>query len=99
MPTSSLKFTVSPEEAGLRLDRFVSSHSAELSRTRVQELIEAGLGVLNGKPSKESHKGLGYYAVGGPPPPPPPVKAEGRAIPPGHLFAENRRVSGKNGAG
>jgi 23S rRNA pseudouridine1911/1915/1917 synthase len=56
MPTPALKLIVSPEESGLRLDRFVASHSAELSRTRVQELIEAGLVVLNGKPAKDSHK-------------------------------------------
>ena len=43
MAESFLKFTVLPEEAGARLDRFVAAHSTELSRTRIQELIEAGL--------------------------------------------------------
>src|SRR5258706_15899938 len=89
MPTSSLKFIVSPEEAGLRLDRFVSSHSAELSRTRVQELIEAGVVGLNGKPAKESHKGRGDEVVGGTPTPRPPMEAGAEEIPPDILFEED----------
>ena len=47
---------VSSEEAGTRLDRVVATHFPELSRTRVQELIEEGLVLLNGKPAKDSHK-------------------------------------------
>src|SRR5882757_9427984 len=81
MPTSSLKFIVLPEEAGLRLDRFVSSHSAELSRTRVQELIEAGLVVLNGKPAKDSHKVRAADVVEVTPTPRPAMKAEAEQIP------------------
>jgi 23S rRNA pseudouridine1911/1915/1917 synthase len=50
------EFAVTPEEAGLRLDRVVVQHCPELSRTRVQELIEEGLVVLNGKLRKDSHK-------------------------------------------
>jgi 23S rRNA pseudouridine1911/1915/1917 synthase len=50
------EFAVTPEEAGLRLDRVVVQHCPELSRTRVQELIEEGLVVLNGKLAKDSHK-------------------------------------------
>ena len=56
MAETTLKFRVLPEEAGVRLDRFVASHSPQLSRTRIQELIEAGLVLLNGKPAKDSHK-------------------------------------------
>jgi 23S rRNA pseudouridine1911/1915/1917 synthase len=43
-------------DAGTRLDRFVSSHCPELSRSRVQELIEEGFVRVNGKPAKPSLK-------------------------------------------
>ena len=47
---------VPPDQAGLRLDRFVSLHRPRISRTRVQELVQAGLVLLNGKLAKDSHK-------------------------------------------
>src|SRR5260370_22281266 len=43
-------------DAGTRLDRFVAAHCAELSRSRVQELIDGGLLLVNGKPAKSSQK-------------------------------------------
>jgi 23S rRNA pseudouridine1911/1915/1917 synthase len=51
-----LQFTTTEEEAGQRLDRLVATRCTELSRTRVQELIESGLVLLNGKIAKGSHK-------------------------------------------
>jgi 23S rRNA pseudouridine1911/1915/1917 synthase len=51
-----IEFVTSSEEMGMRLDRVVAAHFPELSRTRVQELIEEGLVLLNGKPAKDSHK-------------------------------------------
>ncbi|HUN63828.1 MAG TPA: RluA family pseudouridine synthase [Candidatus Sulfotelmatobacter sp.] len=50
------QFLVEADEAGTRLDRVVAAHFPELSRTRVQELIEEGLVLLNGKAAKDSHK-------------------------------------------
>jgi 23S rRNA pseudouridine1911/1915/1917 synthase len=47
---------ISANENGTRLDRVVAAHCPELSRTRVQELIEQGLALLNGKAAKGSHK-------------------------------------------
>jgi len=38
-------------DSGTRLDRFVAAHCQELSRTRVQELIESGHVRVNGKPA------------------------------------------------
>jgi 23S rRNA pseudouridine1911/1915/1917 synthase len=49
-------FTVQDEDSGARFDRVVVSQCPELSRTRVQELIEEGLALLNGKAAKGSHK-------------------------------------------
>src|ERR1700730_12327950 len=50
------EFVVLPEEAGERLDRVVTAHCPELSRTRVQELIEAGLVLLNARIAKGSQR-------------------------------------------
>jgi 23S rRNA pseudouridine1911/1915/1917 synthase len=47
---------VNVETSGHRLDRVVAAHCPELSRTRVQELIDEGLALLNGKVAKGSHK-------------------------------------------
>ena len=49
-------FIVSADEGGTRFDRVVAGQCPELSRTRVQELIEEGLALLNGKTAKGSHK-------------------------------------------
>lgn len=38
------------------MDRYLAERLPELSRTRIQELIEAGLVVVDGKPKKGSHK-------------------------------------------
>ena len=40
-------------DAGTRLDRFLAEHSPELSRTRVQELIDAGQVLLDGSAAKK----------------------------------------------
>jgi len=52
---SESHFIVSDEESGGRLDRVVSAHSPGVSRTRVQELIEAGFILINGKPARGSY--------------------------------------------
>src|SRR6202795_2621426 len=93
MTISTLKFVVSLEDAGLRLDRFVSSHSAELSRTRVQELIEAGLVVLNGKPAKDSHKVRADDVVEVTPTPRPAMKAEAEQIPLDILYEDDDLIA------
>src|SRR2546426_7512168 len=46
-------FTVESSEAGQRLDRAVALHCAQLSRTRVQELIDAGLVLVDGSAAKK----------------------------------------------
>lgn len=49
------ELVVQPEEAGARLDRFVSGATA-LSRAAAQQLIEAGNVLVNGTPAAKSHK-------------------------------------------
>jgi len=99
MATSTLKFVVSPEEAGIRLDRFVSAHSAELSRTRVQELVEAGLVLLNGRPAKDSHKVRADDVVEVTPTPRPAMKAEAEQIPLDILYEDDDLIAVNKAAG
>jgi 23S rRNA pseudouridine1911/1915/1917 synthase len=51
-----LQIAVEAGDAGMRLDRIVVKECPQLSRTRVQELIEEGLVRLNGKSAKDSQK-------------------------------------------
>ena len=76
-----LEFFVEPVEAGSRLDRFVAEHCAELSRARVQVLIDSGLVLVDGKPAKPSQKLKGKERISVQPLPRPPLKAEAEAIP------------------
>jgi 23S rRNA pseudouridine1911/1915/1917 synthase len=48
-------FVVAPERAGGRLDRFLASEIPELSRSRVQDLIDEGRVTVNGTACKPSH--------------------------------------------
>jgi 23S rRNA pseudouridine1911/1915/1917 synthase len=47
---SEIAFTVSPEEAGLRLDKVLSGRGADYSRARLARLIRDGLVRLDGRP-------------------------------------------------
>ena len=49
-------FVATHEEVGLRLDVWLARRRPELSRSRVQALIEEGRATLNGAPGKASHK-------------------------------------------
>jgi 23S rRNA pseudouridine1911/1915/1917 synthase len=49
-------FTAAQDDAGERLDRVVAAHCPELSRTRAQELIEAGLVLVEGRTAKGSSR-------------------------------------------
>ena len=48
--------TAEPEQAGLRLDAFLSAASGELSRSHIQKLIRSGDVTVNGKTAKPSQK-------------------------------------------
>lgn len=54
--TQRVKLTASADDAGHRLDRFLSTQLPDLSRTRVQSLIEHGHVRLNGSSAKPSHR-------------------------------------------
>jgi 23S rRNA pseudouridine1911/1915/1917 synthase len=72
---------VSAEEADHRLDRIVAARYPDLSRTRVQELIEAGLILLDGRSTKGSHRLRGSERVTVEIQPRAPIHAEAESIP------------------
>ena len=55
---SSPKFEISvpKDKEGTRLDIFLSGQSLELTRSRIQKLIQAGQVLVNDSPAKASHK-------------------------------------------
>jgi len=93
------EFLVSSEEAGTRLDRVVAARCPELSRTRVQELIDEGLVLLNGKPGKGSHKLRAGDAIRVEPRPRPPVQAEAEPIPLDILYEDDDVIAVNKPAG
>ena len=52
------ELVVSDTDSGARLDRFVAAHCSELSRTRVQELIESGQVLIDGKAASKGAQHL-----------------------------------------
>lgn len=55
--SSSVKTVVaSAENAGERLDRFLAAQLPEMSRTRIQSLMERGRVTINGAAAKRSHR-------------------------------------------
>src|SRR6202049_2188864 len=66
---------------GVRLDRFVADNCPELSRARVQELIEAGLILVNSRSAKGSHRLRGGERLTVEVQPRPPLRAEPESIP------------------
>jgi 23S rRNA pseudouridine1911/1915/1917 synthase len=99
METLQLDFTASPEDAGLRLDRVVAKHCPDLSRTRVQQLVEEGLVLLNGQLAKDSHKVRAGDVIGVVPRPRPPLRAEAEAIPLDVLYEDEDVIAINKPAG
>jgi 23S rRNA pseudouridine1911/1915/1917 synthase len=97
--TLQVEFVAAAEEAGLRLDRVVVQHCPELSRTRVQELIEEGLVLLNGKAAKDSHKVHANDVIRVVPQERPPLRAEAEAIPLDVLYEDEDVVAINKPAG
>jgi 23S rRNA pseudouridine1911/1915/1917 synthase len=73
MPDFPLTLTVSPEDAAQRLDQYLAAQIAEVSRARVQQLIEKGEVLVNGAAAKASLrlKGEERITITGPPQAPP----------------------------
>lgn len=54
-PDNKLQLKIQPDEAGQRLDRYLTSRLNTLSRTGVQQLITDGAVLVNGRPSKPGY--------------------------------------------
>jgi 23S rRNA pseudouridine1911/1915/1917 synthase len=97
--SSHREISVSAEEVGARLDRVVTAHFPELSRTRVQELIEEGLVLLNGKPAKDSQKVHASDVIRVAPQERPALRAEAEAIPLDVLYEDEDVIAINKPAG
>jgi 23S rRNA pseudouridine1911/1915/1917 synthase len=86
-------------DAGTRLDRFVAAHCPDLSRSRVQELIDGGLVVVNGKAAKSSQKLRGGELITVQAHPRPAPHAEAEAIPLHVLYEDNDVIAINKAAG
>src|ERR1700681_4134739 len=75
-------FVVAEPEAGERLDRMLARHVAELSRSRLKALIEAGAVTLDGHTIRDpNHRVNSGAAIAVDVPPPEPAKPAAEAIP------------------
>jgi 23S rRNA pseudouridine1911/1915/1917 synthase len=91
---------VAESDAGQRVDRVVTSHCPELSRTRIQELIEAGLVLIDGHPAKKGSRHLrGGEEITVEAPERPPIVAEAEAIPLEVLYEDDDVVAINKPAG
>ncbi|MFZ1202950.1 MAG: RluA family pseudouridine synthase [Candidatus Acidiferrales bacterium] len=77
----SNSFEVSAEDAGQRLDRFLVSQLPELSRARIQTLMDEGRVQVDGDTRRASHRVATGEWVTVEIPPPPPAGVEAEAIP------------------
>jgi 23S rRNA pseudouridine1911/1915/1917 synthase len=75
------KLAVAESDVGNRLDRYLATQLPELSRTRIQELIEAGLVLVDGKPSKGAHRLREGEKIAVEAQARPPMRAEAESIP------------------
>jgi 23S rRNA pseudouridine1911/1915/1917 synthase len=97
--TQEIRIDTAAEDSGRRLDRVVAKHCPELSRTRVQQLIEEGLVLLNGKPAKDSHKVHAGDVIGVVPRQRPPLQAEAETIPLDVLYEDEDVIAINKPAG
>jgi 23S rRNA pseudouridine1911/1915/1917 synthase len=93
------EFTASAEEAGQRLDRVVAARYPDLSRTRVQELIDAALILVNGRAAKGSLRLRGDERVTVEIQRRRPIRAEAEAIPLDILYEDDDVIAVNKPAG
>ena len=85
----TLDFLATPDDLNQRLDRVVATHCPDLSRTRVQELIDTAAILVNGKPAKASYRLRGSEKITVTAEPRPPIKAEPESIPLETLYEDD----------
>lgn len=92
-------FTISPQDAGMRLDQFLAAHVPALSRARIQDLIKAGAVLLNAGVSKPSVRLRAGDAVDLKEPPPAPASNQAEAIALEVLFEDEDLIVVNKAAG
>jgi 23S rRNA pseudouridine1911/1915/1917 synthase len=97
--TFVLSFEVLDSEIGDRLDHAVAARYPELSRTRVKELIDGQLVLVDGKPSKGSHRLHTGEKVAVNPKARPPLLAHAESIPLEILFEDADIIAVNKSAG
>ena len=98
-PPASSSFAVSSSSAGERLDRLVADRFPDLSRTRVKELIEASLVLVDGQSSKGSHRLRGGEQIQVTPQSRPPLTATPESIPLHILYEDDDIIAVNKPAG
>jgi 23S rRNA pseudouridine1911/1915/1917 synthase len=93
------EFVVAESEAGQRLDQRIASRLSTISRTRVQELIEAGLVLVNSRPAKGSHRLRAGERIQLEMRPRPPLRAEPESIPLDILYEDDDVIAVNKPAG
>jgi 23S rRNA pseudouridine1911/1915/1917 synthase len=93
------ELSTSLADAGVRLDRFVAAQCPELSRTRIQELIEAGLVLIDGRGGKAAQRLRGGERVSVQVQARPAMKAEPEAIPLEVLYEDDDVIAVNKPAG
>jgi 23S rRNA pseudouridine1911/1915/1917 synthase len=82
MPSTQKSIRIATDEAGGRLDRLLAAHIAELSRTRLKALIEAGSVAVDGRTIRNpGHRVNSGAAILIDIPPPAPAKPAAEPIP------------------
>jgi 23S rRNA pseudouridine1911/1915/1917 synthase len=93
------KLLVEECDAGQRLDRYLAAQLPELSRTRIQELIEAGLVLVDSKPSKGAHRLRAGEKIAVDAQNRPPMRAEPESIPLDILYEDDDVIVVNKAAG
>ena len=81
VPTAPRRYVASAEDAGRRLDLYLASRLPELSRTRIQELIDQGQVRVNERLPRRAHRLSAGEIVEIAVLPRPPLRAEAEDIP------------------
>jgi len=95
----SHQLVVEKNDAGERLDRYLAVQLPELSRTRIQELIEAGLVLVDAKPSKGAHRLRAGERIAVDAQARPPMQAEAEDIPLDILYEDDDVIAVNKVAG
>jgi 23S rRNA pseudouridine1911/1915/1917 synthase len=88
-PSGRTELIVTAEQAGARLDRFLALELSEMSRTRIQALMDEGRVLVDGAAMKPSHKVEEGATVVIDIPPPSPTGVEPENIPLDILYADD----------